>query len=178
MSYSCINFTSKYESWIIYFCMWGHVIITWWRYQMETFSALLAFCAGNSPVPGEFPSQRPATRSFDVSFDLCLNKQLSKQSRRWWFETPSHPLLRHNNEFQVVIPPWSAPSHYLNQCWNIVNWTIGNKLQWNFNRNWYIFIQENAFQSVVWEMSAILSRGRWLNCLLCCIMVISRYKVS
>ena len=28
---------------------------TWWRHQMETFSALLAFCAGNSPVPGQFP---------------------------------------------------------------------------------------------------------------------------
>ena len=27
----------------------------WWRHQMETFSALLAICAGNSPVPGEFP---------------------------------------------------------------------------------------------------------------------------
>ena len=24
-----------------------------------------------------------------------------------------------------------APSHYLNQWWNIVNWTLGNKLQWN-----------------------------------------------
>ena len=38
----------------------------WWRHQMETFSALLALCAGNSPVTGEFPSQRPVTRSFDV----------------------------------------------------------------------------------------------------------------
>ena len=38
----------------------------WWRHQMETFSALLAFCAGNSLVTGEFPSQRPETRSFDV----------------------------------------------------------------------------------------------------------------
>ena len=37
---------------------------------METFSALLAICAGNSPVPGEFLAQRPATRSFDVFFDL------------------------------------------------------------------------------------------------------------
>ena len=46
---------------------------------METFSALLALCAGNSPVTGEFPSQRPVTRSFDVFFDLCLNKRLSKQ---------------------------------------------------------------------------------------------------
>ena len=36
----------------------------WWRHQMETFSALLALCAGNSPVTGEFPSQRPVTRSF------------------------------------------------------------------------------------------------------------------
>ena len=46
------------------------------------FSALLALCVGNSPVPGEFSSQRPLTRSFDVFFDLCLNKRASKQSRR------------------------------------------------------------------------------------------------
>ena len=37
---------------------------------METFSALLAICAGNSPVPGEFPAQRQVTRNFDVFFDL------------------------------------------------------------------------------------------------------------
>ena len=42
---------------------------------METFSALLAISAGNSPVPGEFPEQRPVMRSFDVFFDLRLNKQ-------------------------------------------------------------------------------------------------------
>ena len=46
---------------------------------METFSALLAICAGNSPVPGEFPAQRPVTRNFNVCIDLRLNKQLSKQ---------------------------------------------------------------------------------------------------
>ena len=38
------------------------------------FSVLLALCEGNSPVTGEFPSQRPVTRSFDVFFDLRLNK--------------------------------------------------------------------------------------------------------
>ena len=47
---------------------------------METFSALLVICAGNSPVPGEFPAQRPVTRNFDVFFDLRPNKLLSKQS--------------------------------------------------------------------------------------------------
>ena len=71
---------------------------TWWRHQMETFSALLAICAGNSPVTGEFPTQRPVTRSFDVYFDLRPNERLSKQSRGWWFETLSSPLWRHRNE--------------------------------------------------------------------------------
>ena len=44
---------------------------------METFYALLALCAGNSPVTYEFPPQRPVTRSFDVLFDLRLYKRLS-----------------------------------------------------------------------------------------------------
>ena len=69
----------------------------WWRHQMEAFSALLAICAGNSPVPGEFPAQRPVTWSFDVFFDLRLNKRLSKQSWGWWFETLSRLLWRHRN---------------------------------------------------------------------------------
>ena len=46
---------------------------------METFSTLLALCAGNSPVSGEFLAQRPVTRSFDVFFDLHLNKRLSNR---------------------------------------------------------------------------------------------------
>ena len=41
---------------------------------METFSALLAICAGNSPVTAEFPAKRSVMRSFDVFFDLRLNK--------------------------------------------------------------------------------------------------------
>ena len=40
---------------------------------METFSASLAICAGNSPVTGEFPAQKPVTRSFDIFFDLRPN---------------------------------------------------------------------------------------------------------
>ena len=72
-------------------------MIAWWRHQMETFPALLAICAGNSPVPGEFPAQRPVTRSFDGFFDLRLNKRLSKQSWGWWFETLSRPLWRLRN---------------------------------------------------------------------------------
>ena len=43
---------------------------------METFSALLTICAGNSPVIGEFHAQRPVTRSFDAFFDLRLTHDL------------------------------------------------------------------------------------------------------
>ena len=64
---------------------------------METLSALLAICAGNSPVTGEFPTKRPVTRSFDVFFDLRLNKRLSKQWWGQWFEMPSRPLWRPYN---------------------------------------------------------------------------------
>ena len=38
---------------------------------METFSALLAICAGNSPVPDEFSARRPETQSFDFSL-ICV----------------------------------------------------------------------------------------------------------
>ena len=68
-----------------------------WRHEMEMCSALLALCAGNSPVTGEFPSQGPVMRSLDVFFDLRLTKRLSKQSRRRWFETPLRSLWRHCN---------------------------------------------------------------------------------
>ena len=73
----------------------------WWRHQMEPFSALLASCAGNSLVTGEFPTQRPVTRSF-VFFDLRLNKRLSKQSWGWWFETLSRPFRRHYNARPIL----------------------------------------------------------------------------
>ena len=60
------------------------IFISGWRHQMETFSALLAICAVNSPVTGEFPTQRPVTRTFDAFFDLRLNRRLRKQWWGWW----------------------------------------------------------------------------------------------
>ena len=74
---------------------------TWWHHQMEAFSALLALCAGNSSVTGEFPSQMPVPWSFDVFFDLRLNKRFNKLWRRWWFETPSHSLWCHCNALEI-----------------------------------------------------------------------------
>ena len=48
----------------------------------------------------EFPAQRPVTRSFEV----FLNERLSKQSRGWWFETPSCPLWRNCKDLRILLP--------------------------------------------------------------------------
>ena len=71
-----------------------------------------------------------------------------------------------HHRFRKWLVACSAPSHYLNQCWNIVNWTLRNKLQWTFNRNSNIFIQEIAFENVVCKMASILSRPQYVknNC--------------
>ena len=97
--------------WLIVGCWHGNIPylwrkegtgLTWWRHPMETFSASMALCAGNSPVTDEFSFKRPVTLSFDVFLYLRLNKRLSKQSRRRWFETPSRSLWRHCDEFYEI----------------------------------------------------------------------------
>ena len=78
------------------------------------------------PLCGEFhlPSQRPVTPIFDVFVDLSLNKRLSKQSRRWWFETPSCSLLRDCNE----LTKWLAVKSQKTSL------TVDNQEQWY---NWF-----------------------------------------
>ena len=61
---------------------------------MKTFSTLLAICAGNSPVSGEFPSQKPVTRSFDVFFDLLLE---------WVNNREAGDLRRHRAHYDVIV---------------------------------------------------------------------------
>ena len=45
-----------------------------------------------------------------------------------------------------------------NQCGLAVNWTPGNTFEWHLNRNTTIFILENFFENVIWEMAALLPR--------------------
>ena len=97
-TYVFIYMYNDISHWQPYICSYNIIQCTrapWWRHQMETFSALLVLCAGNSPVTGEFPTQRLVTQSFDVFFYLCLNKWLSKQLWGWWFETPWCSLWHH-----------------------------------------------------------------------------------
>ena len=91
----------------------GRNNISLWRHQMETFSALRAFCDGNPPVTGGFPSQRPVTRSFGVYvfFNLRMNKPRSK-------------LWRHCNFVDDILR-----YIYLRSC--LSNW-------FKFNWNWFL----------------------------------------
>ena len=46
-------------------------------------------------------------------------------------------------------------SHYLDQCWVIVNRAIANRFQWNLNQNKTVFIHKNAFANVVGKIATI-----------------------
>ena len=101
---------------------------------METFSALLALCAENSLVTGEFPSHRPVTRSFDVFFHLRLNKRYSKHSWGWWFETPSCSLWRHCNE--SIGHQWIPIYNGYAGLWYFLCSTIKNKVELRWFGSW------------------------------------------
>ena len=64
--------------------------------SLVPFSALLASSAGNSPVSGEFSTQRPVTRSFAVFFDLRLNK-------RWLNNRDAGDLRRRRTHYDVTV---------------------------------------------------------------------------
>ena len=96
---------------IRHICIRYAATAVWWRHQTETFSTLLILCEGNPPVTGGVSSQRTVTRSLDVFFDLRLNKRLSKQPRRWWFETPSRSLWH-----RIVINATTGLAIYLHEA--------------------------------------------------------------
>ena len=70
----------------------------WWSHQMETFTALLALCVGNSPVTGEFLSQRPVTGSCDVFFDLAWRNS-------WVNNWDAGDLRCHRAHYDVTVMP-------------------------------------------------------------------------
>ena len=75
------------------------------------FSALLAICAGNSPVNGEFPAQRPVTRSFDV-FCVWING--------WVNNREAGDLRRYRVHCDVIVMEHHSPSSNSMTAWLIV----------------------------------------------------------
>ena len=125
----------------------------------ETFSALLALCAGNSPVTGEFPSQRPVTWSFGVFFNL----RLSKQCWGWWFETPSRSLWRHCYGMLTCL----FRSNHLYQNWPRVKerdrWLVHSPqkgkycvpVMFSLMLCWTCWMSQTVELSVIWEIMTL-----------------------
>ena len=116
-----------------------------------TFSALLALCAENSPVPGEFPTQRPVTRSFDDFFDLRLNKGWSKQSRRQvrWRVSDWRNLLQWRQCVKSTFPRMGLLNQFTLCSWylSILSSCWKGLLSW---KSCWLFV---SFSSVVRQMA-------------------------
>ena len=85
---------------------------------------------------------RKVTQNIVRSLPFWKMSKLQHPKRRWWicimyfinWWRPSDSYMRHWIRLSVVqIMACSPPSHYLNQCWFIVNWTLRNKFKWNYN---------------------------------------------
>ena len=83
------------------FCDTIHTLelhVSWWRHQMELFSALLVICAGNSPATGEFPAQGPATRKM-LMFSLICARVNNREAG---------DLRRHRDHHDVTVMYWHS----------------------------------------------------------------------
>ena len=139
----------------------------WWLHQIETFSALLSICAGNSPVPGEIPAKRSVTRSFDFFFWSAPDIWLSKQSWGCWFETPSRPVWWHRNGYSNPLN--HAQLNNFDNIWGLIKlYFISSpilflKSIWYIHGTYYLICSK---QHIVYNFKVIGSIP-WLYCYLC-----------
>ena len=127
--YHCKYLWACYEIKLV--CSISHE--TAWRHQMETFSALLAFCEGNQPVTGGLPSQRTVTQSFNLFSLICVWRN-GWAIETQWLETPSRSALwRHCNGADGLlcfVLFWLYPQFRVVACYlcssRLLHWYCGN----------------------------------------------------
>ena len=79
-------------------CNWSvyRTALSWWRHQMETFSALLALCAGNSPVPVNSPHKGQWRGAWMFSLiSACINA--------WVNNREAGDLRRHRGHYDAIV---------------------------------------------------------------------------
>ena len=109
----------------------------------------------------------PQWRIFGRSVEECADLKLAYYQAALDINELTHlPLVPYicvgelgHHWFRLWLAACLAPSHYLNQRWLIVNWTLRNKPQWNSNRNTTRLIHENMLETVVCKKAAFLSSG-------------------
>ena len=105
---------------------------------METFSALLAICAGNSPVPGEFTAQRPVTRSFDFFICVWING--------WVNNREAGDLGRYRAHYDVII------MLYLSKFYLLMGWGHSKSIESHLRHQCLlIFNQLGTYSTLRWR---------------------------
>ena len=108
---SCVTYGMQTRPMTFRLMAWLLESPTWWRHQMETFSALLTICAGNSPVTGDYTPHKGQWRGA-LMFSLIgawINgwvrnreagdlrrplRHLKMSSAKWWPFCPGESELR------------------------------------------------------------------------------------
>ena len=104
----------------------AEIFFIWWRHHVENYIFKIN---ATSPI-GQWVNSSPPSAAY-----VCVS-ELGQCWFRWW------------------LVACSVPSHHLHQPYLIVNWTPGNKLQWNSNRSTKRFIDENVFENVAWQIGS------------------------
>ena len=118
---------------------------------METFSALLALSAENSPVTGEFPSQKPVTRSFGVFFiRVWING--------WVNNRDASDLRRYRGHYDVTVMcfqpfPWVLFSALRRFLHTGISWSNCDDILWRVIWNYVVHqlsaVNDEAFVPIV-----------------------------
>ena len=109
---------------------------------MEKFSALLALCAGNSPVTDEFPAQKSVTQSFDFFLNCAW-------INGWANNREAGDLRRHRAHYDVTIKYlicWpifsllSSPRGYISFILTILH-PHDDVIKWNHYPRYWPFVR-------------------------------------
>ena len=106
MKYLINNFQPYFSNWWLRYLLWYCPQMSVTRMMTSSNGNIIRVTGplwGELSVTGRFPFQRPVTQNFDAFFDLCLNKRVSKQSIRRWFEAPSGSLWRHCDGTSLTV---------------------------------------------------------------------------
>ena len=122
---------------------------------METFSVVLALCAGNSPVTGEFPTQRPMTRSFGVFSLIC------DRINGWLNNGKAGDLRRHRAHYDVIVMQYNVAHDFFYRI-SFLYHVIQNYHQYHTELCDTSFIRLNpSFDVVLMRFEQAILHLRW-----------------
>ena len=90
--------------------------MTWWRHPMETFSAWLALCEGNSPVPVNSPHKGQWRGALMFSL-ICA------RINNWVNNCETGDLRRHRGHYDVIVMKLRGVST-AKLWWHLTNMTV------------------------------------------------------